>query len=330
MGFDRAASGSGVEVVCRLENSKAVLEWKFTYTDADRVEEGLAVRIRLLDKQGSLALECAQDPCEEEPLQSVLIQPHLWGGIRYPYLYYMEAMLVNRNGSCVDRICRQIPLRSIGKARGREEGLLLNDMPFTPRMVSYSFPSAASEAGVQRQMLEDLNMLLQAGANSIYIKDEREELVKLFLPLCDRLGFLVCMKEEMARKMDGGAEVPEKMWEDVPVFRGVRESLLLPGSKCPSSLFYWYKAKWSEEPFVYIVPESVRRLKSGNYSLVCYSNCSRVALYTDGILFEFQRGEGEFVFREFPAKGPCLMLTAEGDGCSESLSLHKTFIKHSD
>lgn len=93
------------------------------------------------------------------------------------------------------------------------------------------------------------------------------------------------------------------------------------------SLFYQYKAKWSDELFVYIVPENISVLPSGNLKVTVYSNCSRVVLYSDGELFEFQSGKEEFIFQEVPAKGPCLMLSVEGDDCSMSLSVHKTFAR---
>ena len=76
---------------------------------------------------------------------------------------------------------------------------------------------------------------------------------------------------------------------------------------------------------LYILPESISILPSGNLEVKIYSNCSRVVLYSNGELFEFQSGNEEFVFQEVPAKGPCIMLSAEGDDCSMSLSVHKTF-----
>lgn len=318
MKFDRKAGG-GVEAVCRLDNGKVVLEWKFSFTDGDEAPEGerRIVRVRLTDRQGNVVSECAQYADEEDALQSVLLQPRLWSGIRHPYLYDMEALLLGGDGKCLDRICGRIPLRSVSGRKGGEEGMLLNDFPFTPRAVGYTFPPADSGAALQQMMLEDLGHILAVGANMVCIGKEKEELVGLFLPLCDRLGLLVC--RECEKKIKG----------EIPVLRGGREALLLPGGKCPSGSFYRYKAKWSEEPFVYIVPESVKKLESGNYSVLCYSNSARVALYSDGVLFEFRRGEGEFAFHEIPAKGPCITLTAEGDGCSESFSVHKSFIRHS-
>ena len=50
-----------------------------------------------------------------------------------------------------------------------------------------------------------------------------------------------------------------------------------------------------------------------------------MALYSDGVLFEFLSGQEEFIFQEVPAKGPCVMLSAEGEGSSMSLSFHKMF-----
>ena len=61
-----------------------------------------------------------------------------------------------------------------------------------------------------------------------------------------------------------------------------------------------------------------------------YSNCSKVALYTDGVFFEVHSGEEKFVFEDIPAMRPCIMLTAEADGCIMSLSIQKSCIKRSE
>lgn len=457
MKFDREAPGEGAEAVCRLENGKAVLEWRFYFaeeaegnvkvcgcatecedcrpektenknggcnpesavdsSDLSSIEitegrnsrqdlqemggndkwkgsEGVAgrndrrggegswlIRIVLTDMQGNAVLEGIQPLHEEEPLRSVLVQPHLWSGARDPYLYRLEAYLTDRDGRCLDHISRSLPLRTV-LSTGDAGRLSLNGEVLEKREVSYLPPSAASETERQRLIMEDLRRLLRLGANSVFVEGI-EGLGKPFLHLCDRYGLLLFSREKRGAGYarfcgdDSGTCIP---WEEsVPCFRGGKHCLFqgadgqsgflfsrdsglpvscysrdsgLPNSHysrdsgqsgshfsrdnglsdclftrdstLPTSLFYRYLAKWSREPFVYIVPESVKRLKSGNYSVRCYSSCERIVLYSDGALFEFQRGKEEFSFTEVPAKTPCIMLTAEGDGCSASLSLSKT------
>jgi len=304
---------------------------------------GETVRVCLTDSQGNVVLEGRKALREEEPLEAVLLQPRLWRGVKDPYLYGMEAVLVDGEGRCLDKICRQLPLRNI-KAAGAcagaaepdsdtAEELLLNGEAFVPRAVRYILPCTGSEAGCQREMLADLRQMVLLGADCVCVREEGEpgRFFLQFLGHCDHFGLLALAAG--AEEAGGGwvcswdRKVKVQCGGKIPEFRGTRDSLFLPGSQCPTSLYYRYRAKWSRTPFVHLVPESLEKLESGNYAVCCYSSCSRVALYTDGRLFEFQKGDGEYVFREVPAKSPTIMLTAEGDGCITSLSVQKMLVK---
>lgn len=331
--FDRIAEGSGAEALCRLENGRAFLEWRFhleaylgeecrKLTLPGDGEEFLSgrespeqlIRLRLTDSGENPVLECIQFLREEEPLQSVLPQPEIWKGTAEPCLYKLEAVLADREGNCLDRIQDFLPLRQVEHRQGSTE-VLLNGEVFQKRMVRYGLPERGNPAERQRLILEDLRILQRLGANCLLPEAGDSPDRRCLGRLCDRFGFLVFSPEKTADRTD------------IPVFRGIRNSFFLPGGKGPSPLFYQYRAKWSREPFVYLVPESLKRLDDGKYAVCCYSNCSRVALYTDGRLFEFRTGELVFSFCEIPCTKPTIMLTAEGDGCSHSLSIHKSFTK---
>lgn len=335
MRFNRMSPGGGVEVSCRLENGKACLEWSFAYAELE-TNEGKSGILHLFvrDRQGKPVLECIRTPEEEEPMRSVLLQPHLWDGVTDPYLYSLEALLTDREGNCVDRLSRQLALYHLDY----RDGLFLNGRRYDERAVKYSFPQADSPAEMQRIVTEDLQKLRELGANCIYV-EKQEGLHRPFLQLCERLGFLVrpvCESSgsELTRCSEGeGCGTDGPMHPDgkgsrlsVPVYRGEGNSLVSREGVLKSE-FFRYKAMWGDEPFVYIVPESVQRQENGSFSAVVYSNCGRVALYSNGMLHEFQSGGGEFLFREISAKGPYLLLAAEAEGCTEALSLHRTFTK---
>ncbi len=339
MKFDRSTPGCGVSVVCRLENGKAFLTWEFAITEEASGECGAAcgpaeqkdavIKVRLTDRQENTVLECRQRAGQEELLEAVLLQPRLWRSVKAPYVYRMDASLEAKDGRMLDSLCVPLSLRELRSTKicGMEE-LWLSGEIFTPKAVCYSLPSAASEAERQKLILEDMQLMLQAGANCICLREEGPRgLFLQFDRLCTRLGFLLLVRQKNLWVCGWDRKIRVESVGEAPDFRGAERSFFPPEGRMPASLFYEYKAKWSETPFVYLVPESVRRLKSGNYTVICYSNCSRTALYSDGVLFEFQRGEGEFIFREIPAKYPCVMLTAEGDGCSASLSVDKSLVK---
>lgn len=335
MRFDRTSPGEGVEVRCRLENGKAYLEWSFAYAEPEEEtgQRGL-LQLFVRDRQGNVVLECRRAPEEEEPMESILLQPKLWRGVKEPYLYSLEAVLSDREGKSLDRLSRQLALYRL-EERG---GLFLNGESFEKRAVRYKFPEAASPAELQRIVAGDLQRLRELGANCIYLEG-REGPDRPFLQLCERIGFLVysacgCVGPDNQLRSESGSIGSDRLMRpekkesrlDVPTYRGGNDSLVsLDGA--PSSEFYRYKARWGSDSFVYIVPESVRRQENGSFSATVYSSCGRVALYSDGVLHEFRSGSGEFLFREIPVKGPYLNLTAEGEGCAQSLSLHRTFTK---
>lgn len=298
MKFDRRAPGGGIEVRCRLENGRALLKWNL-YLKEENVLGG-SIHLTLRDKDGGTVLLCMQNTDEEEPMEAILLHPHLWS-CESPYLYEVEAVLRDREGGIADRLKCRIPLYELQYSEGK--GWQLNGEQISMRAVEYAVPESISPAERQRLVLNDFRLLKELGANCIHTSPS-------LWPLCEKLGFLIWDKE-----------MTEK-GEEVPCLIGEGGSLL-------ASLFYQYKAKWSKEPFVYIVPEKVHLLPSGNLEITVYSNCSRVVLYSGGTLFEFQSGEAEFIFREVPAKGPCIVLSAEGEECSMSLSFHKTFTKSS-
>lgn len=316
--FDRDAPDEGVETSLQLETGKVSFEWQFRYTGMPRAE---TVHIWLRDGRQETVLECLGMAAEEDPLRAILLQPHLWNGVRDPYLYTLEVTLWDEKGACTDRLCRPMPLRSAGRQDGK--GFVLNGAPFELKTVQYRMPAQVLAAEGQRLVMDDLQKLLSLGANSVYI-EQGKGLTKPFLQLCDRFGILIltdmsCLQHNKKLEKFG----------DIPLLRGEKGGLILADSGRRTSEFYRYKARWNPEPFVYIVPESVKRQENGSFCATVYSSCSRIALYSDGRLFEFMSGQESFVFQDIPAKGPCVTLTAEGDGCSGAFSVHKTFTKSS-
>lgn len=305
MKFNRKAPGQGMEAFCRLENGKAFIEWSFAFLKKEQEKEDSTLSLVMRDREGQTMLLCMQEAEEEELLISVILHPHLWD-CQSPYLYEAEAILQDSGGKETDRLKKQIPVRELCFHARR--GWLLNGGEFVLKAVEYVMPRHLPQEERQRMILNDFRLLKDMGANCIHTDPS-------LWKLCERMGFLVWRKDMAAAGVD------------LPCLIGERGNDFSPEQV--DSLFYRYKAKWSDEPFVHIAPESVSVLPSGNLEVKVYSNCSRVVLYSDGELFEFQSGKEEFVFQEIPARRPCIMLSAEGDDCSMSLSFHKTYISAS-
>lgn len=305
MRFDRSAPGEGVEVECVPKNGKALLSWRFRFTGE---RSGALLLVTVKDTEGNRVLECLHREPEEEPLQAVLLHPKLWCCTERPYLYQMEVCLLNREGLRIDKVVRPLPLRRLERLPGK--GYFLNGTLFQPKTVNYVLPETIAEAECQSRMFQDLELLLWLGANSIYC-NESDKVRRGLQQLCDRLGIL--------------------MWPEASEvsLRGGEQCLLDNATDSPSTFFFQCMTHWSSRPFVYIAPESVVAASNGGFSAVVYSNCDKVALYTDGVLFEVHCGEEKFVFEDIPARRPCIMLTAEADGCIISLSIQKSCIKKS-
>ena len=296
MGFDKKAPGAGAEVYCTLEPGKAVLEWKFYVTEQ---EPGMYFGILVFDKEGALVLEGRQWAGEEELFQTILLHPHLWRGPEDPYLYRAEIFLADsREIGVLDKISFWFPIRSFRELPGK--GWYLNGEPFCRKSVRYEAACLREEAQ------KELSLLVQMGANTVSVESPGKQ-PSFFYGLCEELGLVVWV-------LGRGEET--------------KADMLLQGG-IPTALFYRYKARWSTEPFVYISLESLRREKDGNFSITVYSSQKKAALYVDGVLFEFQSGQEEFIFREIPFSKLFLCLTAEAGECAMSLSVHRTFTKTS-
>lgn len=322
--FDRAAPGEGMIIYSRIENGKAYLEFQFFLKTRDGVSDYLT-DIRVYDMSGRLALEMRYPLHEEELAKGMILHPHLWKGVSDPYLYSVTVILVDKEDIEIplDRLERQLPLRKLEEIP--KKGWFLNGEQFLARTVKYeltgrfeswkaSQDSEAKEGQLLRSDCEegnvrayrqehirrDLRSLKEMGANVVCLdwSEHDEE----FTVLCDEIGLLVWYGE---------------MQKAIP-----RLKELLVEQGVFSDLYYYYKGCWTGEPFVYIVGNSLKRQKNGNFALTVYSNQKRIALYVEGVLFEFQAGPPEFVFEEIPAKKYPLQLTAEAGECRTSLTAY--------
>lgn len=321
--FDRAAPGEGMILYRRVENGKAYLEFQFFLKQSmvlqqqnniaciesvqREIEKNIVltdylVHIRVYDMSDRLALEMDYPLQEEELAKGMLLHPHLWKGISDPYLYSVKADLLDKEkpNNVLDTLEKQLPLCTLQK--NPKNGWLLNGNPFAIYPVVYNLPAQITGGMTRQEKIEaDLHLLKGMGANTICIS--KVEFDEDFIRLCDEMGMLVwCFTEP--------TQIP------------ALNELLSSESLVPTDSYYYYKACWSSEPFVYLVSSSLKRQENGNYTLTVYSNQKKVALYVEGVLFEFQMGAPTFLFEEIHAKKYPLQLTAEAGECRVSLTVY--------
>ena len=329
-----------VNIRSRIENGKAYLEFdlfRSKETEAERnicgcgdnsgdLQESKYV-IYMLDSMQKEVFRCIC-PLSEEPVKGILLHPHLWSGTEDPYLYTVRVFRVlNESDSREARyveVCRTyLPLRKLEEIPGK--GWFLNDRPFEIRAVRCREEDFAkgsyreftdekccdggtlqdrrdSEQGSIRKTLE---ILLSLGTNTICIsEDTKDDFLKSLEKECNRQGFVMW---RVGEKNDVAPKLSELFKKNSPFY---------------SDTFYCYKALWSRQSFVHISESSIRWCPGNRLTLTVYSNQKKVALYVDGILFEFRTGGGEYLFEEIPMEQYPVMINVTAGECSSAVTVY--------
>ena len=331
-------------ITIKLENGKAYLEFRLPETigrllSALRIEIWEGAEGERLVFHGEYVLE------EADSMTALLLRPHLWDGMRDPYVYLVKAQ--GRFGAAeqgekagvtakeetagtdaigeVTEVCWQQELAVYDVRVIDKKGIFLNEKEFQPHEVLYRFPPQISNIGTQiEQIKRDLERLARMGTNTIRLEDtgsgtDGQDIrsVRAFYSLCMRRGFLA-----------------GDLWirpGNLPVYRGLpgettEEALLSADGRTLTERYSYYQAKWSNEPVLYPALSTLHRQENGLVSLTIYSNQKKVVLYVDGVLFLFQTshpGDPEFIFEDIPVEKCPLHLAAEAGNLSISLTVTK-------
>lgn len=332
-------------ITIKLENGKAYLEFALP-EKIGRLLSALQIEIWEEAEGGRLVFHGEYDPEEADCMTALLLRPHLWDGMRDPYVYlvkakgrfgtveYGEKMGGTKNEEesdpaeniteIVEVFWRQelaiYDVRVVDK-----KGIFLNEKEFLPHEVEYRLPPQISDAGTREEhMKADLEQLDRMGVNAIRLEgtgsgaEEQDRCeVRSFYNLCRGRGFLTGDRWIRSEKL--------------PVYRGLPgettcQALLAADGRTLTERYYYYQAKWSSEPVLYPALSTLHRQENGLVSLTIYSNQKKVVLYVDGVLFLFQTaasGDPEFIFEDIPVAKLPLHLAAEAGNLSISLTVTK-------
>lgn len=288
-----------------IQNGRACVEIclpNWPVTEGEKV----AYILYLWDEKGTLVFQTCRPVAEEEPCVIQLLHPQLWEGAEKPYLYRLElyaeikmsgeAADVRRTMKFLER--RWLPIRTFCEIPGK--GFFLNGHSFSPACVRIASPGKSDDRE------KNFMNLLQMGANILCVDKiwELPEPEQIYLQeACDRIGLLLWDNKQL-------------LLEKNDTF--VIKDLLFDCCNHPTEVYYQYKAMWSKEPFVYISNRFDRK-PDGGYLVRVYSNCKRVVLLMNGVVFAFQEDGPEFVFQDLQVKAFPVWLSAEGDGCGMSV-----------
>ena len=329
-------------ITTKLENGKAYLEFALP-EKIGRLLSALQIEIWEDAEGGRLVFHGEYAAEESDCMTALLLRPHLWDGMRDPYVYlvkaqgrfgaaeYGETFGVTAEEETVDassidevtEVYWQQELAIYDVRVVDKKGIFLNEKEFLPHEAAYRLPPQISDAGTwEEHMKADLERLARMGANVIRLEGTGTEgqdrcEVRSFYSLCRRGGFLT-----------------GDLWirpENLPVYRGLpgetmAKALLAADGRTLTERYYYYQAKWSSEPVLYPALSTLHRQENGLLSLTIYSNQKKVVLYVDGVLFLFQTaasGDPEFIFEDIPVAKLPLHLAAEAGNLSISLTVTK-------
>lgn len=332
-------------ITTQLENGKAYLEFVLP-EKIGCLLSALQIEIWEEAEGGRLVFHGEYVPEESDCMTALLLRPHLWDGLRDPYVYLVKAqgrfgtVEYGEKTGCTENEEKSDPAEDITGAvevYWRQEltiydvrvvdkkGIFLNEKEFLPHEVCYRMLLQTGDAGIwEEQMKEDLERLARMGVNVIRLEGTGTGAegvncseVRTFYSLCRKRGFLT-----------------GDLWirpENLPVYRGLsgetaEDGLLSANGRTLTERYYYYQAKWSSEPVLYPALSTLHRQKNGLVSLTIYSNQKKVVLYVEGVLFLFQSaasGDPEFIFEDIPVAKLPLHLAAEAGNLSISLTVTK-------
>ncbi len=147
-----------------------------------RVEGKGSVEVELLDASGKQVAKASG-----EKAVMTLQNPHLWNGVKDPYLYTCVVRLMNE-GEAVDEVRTRIGLRTFSV--DAKNGFFLNGKPYPLHGVSRHQDRKGLGNAITREMHdEDMALIRELGANTVRLAHYQHD--QYFYDLCDQYGMVV-------------------------------------------------------------------------------------------------------------------------------------------
>ena len=147
-----------------------------------RVEGKGSVEVELLDASGRQAAKASG-----EKAVLTLQNPHLWNGVKDPYLYTCVVRLM-QDGKPVDEVTTKVGIRSFSV--DAKKGFFLNGKPYPLHGVSRHQDRKGLGNAITREMHdEDMNLIRELGVNTVRLAHYQHD--QYFYDLCDQYGMVV-------------------------------------------------------------------------------------------------------------------------------------------
>jgi beta-galactosidase len=126
-----------------------------------------------------------------------IVKPHLWNGVKDPYLYSVRVELA-ADGRVLDSVQQPLGLRSVRVDSNK--GFFLNGEPYPIQGVALHQDREGKGWAVNAaDELEDMEILRAMGANALRLAHYQHS--ETFLQLCDRAGLLVWAEIPLVNKV---------------------------------------------------------------------------------------------------------------------------------
>ena len=189
--------GKGIAVTPVMDGANANVSVEVWVTNA---KEGQTIRYTVYDREEN-ALQTVES--DETTASFVIENAHLWHGRKDPYLYCLEAELVE-NGEVIDAVCIRFGCRSFQIDPNR--GFILNGEEYPLRGVSrhqdrWGKGNALSRADHE----EDMDLICEVGCTTIRLAHYQHD--QYFYDLCDERGLVIWAEiPYISRHMPTGRE----------------------------------------------------------------------------------------------------------------------------
>lgn len=178
---DVSAKSAGVKVKVKLENKSETAAAKLTLSTTIYDAAGKTVKQReekiLVSRQGEQIFN----------QQLSLLEPHLWNGIKDPYLYKVVVRIADEKG-IIDEVTQPLGLRKFEMKPGK--GFYLNDQPY--RLLGVCRHQDKQDEGnalSNAQHAADLEDIKEMGTTSIRFAHYQQS--EYLYSKCDSMGFVI-------------------------------------------------------------------------------------------------------------------------------------------
>ena len=190
---------SGISYSTKLADGQAVITAHACVTAA---QPGDSVLFSIVDAAGNTVTEGVIPARKDSELQLLIQEPHLWQGVKDPYLYTVTAKLLRKNEQ-IDEVSGKMGIREFFV--DPERGFFLNGVETPLRGVSrHQDWLGIGNALTLEHHLKDAELIREIGANTIRLAHYQHS--QDFYDACDALGFIVWAEIPFISRMSSDPE----------------------------------------------------------------------------------------------------------------------------